>query len=104
MRRRMVFAIGPIVAALFAWNSAAQGPEKPVPYKNVGPMEFEKLSKQLKHIILDVRSAEEYAMGHIKGAVNIDVNAADFREKVAKLDKESTYLVHCASGGPLLTP
>ena len=40
----------------------------------------------------------EYAAGHIPGAVNIDVNAPDFQEKVSKLDKTRTYLVHCASG------
>ena len=69
---------------------------KSTPYKNVGPDEFEKLAKQPKHVILDVRTAKEFAAGHIKGAINIDVNAADFQEKVAKLDKGSTYLVHCA--------
>ena len=36
--------------------------------------------------------------GHVPGATNIDVNAADFEEKVAKLDKNKTYLVHCAAG------
>jgi len=45
-----------------------------------------------------VRTKEEYAAGHIAGAVNIDVNAPDFEEKVAKLDKNKTYLVHCAAG------
>ena len=28
----------------------------------------------------------------------MDVNAADFDKKVAELDKNKTYLVHCASG------
>ena len=49
-------------------------------------------------MVLDVRTREEYAAGHIPGAVNIDVNAPDFQEKISKLDKNKTYLVHCAAG------
>lgn len=49
--------------------------------------------------VLDVRTAEEFAEGHIKGAVNIDFNADDFETKIAALDPAKPYLVHCASGG-----
>jgi len=45
-----------------------------------------------------VRTAQEFAAGHIAGAVNLDVTAADFEQKAAALDKSKTYLVHCASG------
>ena len=79
--------------------------EKPTPApatrparKDVGVDEFEKLWKEKKGVVLDVRTAKEYQAGHIPGAVNIDVNAADFDKKVAELDKGKTYLVHCASG------
>ena len=67
-------------------------------FKNVGPAEFEKLSTAKRTIVLDVRTAKEFAGGHIKGAINIDVSAGDFATRVAKLDKDCTYLVHCASG------
>lgn len=90
-----------VAAVLLAWDAGAQAPAKP--YKNVGPEEFEKLAKQPKHVILDVRTPKEFAAGHIKGAINIDVNAADFQEKVGKLDKAATYLVHCAAGGRSVT-
>ena len=40
-----------------------------------------------------------YDTGHIPGAVNLDVDAPDFPEKIGKLDKNKTYLVHCAAGG-----
>ncbi|PYK65644.1 MAG: rhodanese-like domain-containing protein [Verrucomicrobia bacterium] len=68
------------------------------PFKNVGVAGFEKLRANRKNVVLDVRTREEYAAGHIAGAVNIDVNAPDFAEKVAKLDKNKTYLVHCGAG------
>lgn len=49
--------------------------------------------------VLDVRTPEEFAEGHLKGAVNLDFNADDFEEKIAKLDPAKPYLVHCAAGG-----
>ncbi len=50
-------------------------------------------------VVLDVRTPEEYQSVRIAGAVNIDYRAADFAEKLAELDKDKTYLVHCAAGG-----
>ncbi len=49
--------------------------------------------------VIDVRTPEEFAEGHLKGAVNLDFNADDFEEKVSKLDPSKPYLVHCAAGG-----
>ena len=49
-------------------------------------------------VILDVRTPAEYAAGHIEGAVNIDYEAADFRDQVSNLDKVKTYLVYCRTG------
>jgi phage shock protein E len=49
-------------------------------------------------VVIDVRTPAEYAAGHIAGAQNIDVEAADFGSKIASLDKKATYLVYCHSG------
>lgn len=49
--------------------------------------------------VLDVRTPEEYAKGHIAGATNIDFNGDSFKDALAKLDKSKPYLVHCAAGG-----
>jgi len=67
-------------------------------FKNVDVAEFEKLRVDKKNVVLDVRTQKEFEAGHIPGAVNIDVNAPDFPEKVAKLEKNKTYLVHCGAG------
>jgi rhodanese-related sulfurtransferase len=71
---------------------------RPAGRRDVGVDEFEKMWKGKAGVVLDVRTTKEYQAGHIPGAVNIDVNAADFDKKVAELDKGRTYLVHCASG------
>ena len=55
------------------------------------------LEKDANVIVLDVRTAEEYAAGHIDGALNIGIADPDFAEKVAKLDRSATYLVHCTA-------
>lgn len=67
-------------------------------YKNVNVEQFEKMRAQKSNVVLDVRTQKEYDAGHIPGAVLIDFNAPDFEKKVAALDKDKTYLVHCASG------
>lgn len=66
--------------------------------QNVKADQFEKLRKDKSNVVLDVRTPAEYANGHMPGAVNIDFNAPDFEKKVKELDKEKTYLVHCAGG------
>jgi phage shock protein E len=73
------------------------------PFQNANVEQFEKLRADKKNVVLDVRTKKEFDAGHIPGAVNIDVNASDFQEKVAKLDKSKTYLVHCAAGGRSVT-
>ena len=52
-----------------------------------------------KTVIVDVRTAEEFKEGHIKGAKNIDVMSDDFEAQLAKLDKTQPTLVHCQAGG-----
>ena len=66
--------------------------------KLVSVEEFDKLRANKANIVLDVRTPDEFKAGHISGATNIDYTSPDFGEKVAKLDKEKMYLVHCAAG------
>lgn len=48
--------------------------------------------------IIDVRTPEEYALGHIAGSLNIDYYNAGFDEAVGSLDKDGSYLVYCRCG------
>lgn len=49
-------------------------------------------------VVIDVRTPEEYAAGHIAGAENISVEAADFASRISSLDQSAAYLVYCQSG------
>lgn len=50
-------------------------------------------------VVLDVRTPDEFSEGHAKGAINIDVSAADFDKKMKALNKSKKYFVHCQAGG-----
>jgi rhodanese-related sulfurtransferase len=72
----------------------------PDPVMHVNPEQASKLLAENKQAtVLDIRTPEEFAAGHIEGATNIDFNAPDFESKVAGLDKTKPYVVHCGSGG-----
>lgn len=49
-------------------------------------------------VLLDVRTPEEYAEGHIEGSVNIPLQSIEQAESVIK-DKDTPLFVHCRSGG-----
>jgi rhodanese-related sulfurtransferase len=49
-------------------------------------------------VVLDIRTPDEFAAGHLAGATNIDFQGADFQVRLAQLDRDQTYLLHCASG------
>ena len=87
------------LAALFLipFNSG-NAQNKPAAAEHVSPTEAQKLIGEKEVRVLDVRTPEEFAAGHIAGAVNIDFLARDFEQKIAALDKTPRYVVHCASG------
>ena len=49
-------------------------------------------------ILLDVRTREEYASGHIEGSRNLPLDEIDRVDSVVK-DKNAPLYVHCLSGG-----
>lgn len=49
-------------------------------------------------VVIDVRTPAEFAGGHLKGAVNIDVESTTFAATVSKLPTAGTYVVYCKSG------
>lgn len=73
--------------------------KKKAPVTIVTPDEAEKLIKESPGlVVLDVRTPDEFAKGHIKGAKNIDFLESNFEALVAKLDPAKPLLLHCASG------
>jgi phage shock protein E len=48
--------------------------------------------------VIDVRTSEEFASGHVADALNIDVSSGSFEDQVEQLDPAAEYVVYCRSG------
>jgi len=82
-----------MLCSLFGCSSQAEG------FKSLDVDQFEKVIADTNVVRLDVRTAEEFAEGHIDGALNIDVLKSDFKKKATKaLPKGKTIAVNCRSG------
>lgn len=66
----------------------------------LSPKEFQKqVGTDTSAVILDVRTPEEFAEGHIANAQNIDwLNQPKFTSAVKALSHDKTYYVYCRSG------
>ena len=66
--------------------------------QHMAASDFSTAMKAPGTIVLDVRTPAEYASGHLAHAQNIDIEASDFGNQIAALDKNATYAVYCHSG------
>lgn len=62
------------------------------PYKEL-------MDKTPNKTVLDIRTDGEVARGVLPGAIQLDYYAPDFKQKVAKLDKNKPLFIYCAVGG-----
>lgn len=67
-------------------------------FENLSGRAFKDALVKSNGILLDVRTAGEFASGTIKGAKNIDIMSPLFSESVGKLDKNKDYFLFCRSG------
>jgi rhodanese-related sulfurtransferase len=65
--------------------------------KDVSVTEFSKVIEDPSIAVIDVRTPEEFAQGHIAGSVNIDIASSNFISEISQLDKTRTYAVYCRS-------
>ena len=68
-------------------------------YTDLDVAGFEEFTAGPEVAVLDVRTADEYAAGHLPWASNVDWNADGFMEDVSALNpKETPLAVYCRSG------
>ena len=77
---------------------ASAMPAQPTVDYSVPPAEAVAIIETGAHTIIDVRTPAEYEQAHIVGALNIDVEAPDFGERIAELDPDEPYLLYCRTG------
>ena len=82
--------------------ATVQGPAAPVAApsapERVDAARFAEVVTSPGVTVIDVRTPEEFAAGHIEGAVNYNVEGPDFSAQIAGLDPAGTYAVYCRSG------
>lgn len=96
MNQYFAFSLA-VIAFLF--NSCANGQVQST--KTVySAMEFaEKIKEMPNAPLIDVRTAGEFAKGHLQNAKNIDWNGGNFDGQIGTFDKKQPILVYCLSGG-----
>ncbi|WP_019949325.1 rhodanese-like domain-containing protein [Hymenobacter aerophilus] len=60
--------------------------------------EVKKTLREPNTVLLDVRTPEEYATGHLPGSANLDFRSPDLAARLQKLDRNKNYVLYCASG------
>ena len=96
---RKIKRILPFVLSLMLLSSCGTSGGATNSYRQISMDEAVKMMKDEKnYIILDVRRPDEYAEGHIPGAINVP-NEEIGTVKIAELpDKSQLILVYCRSG------
>ena len=87
-----------LIAILFSLSSCAPTHKVRVQYRSLDVEAFEKYIARENVLLVDVRTAEEFAAGHIPGAVNIPNEAIGTDEIPELPDKDQLIMVYCRSG------
>lgn len=98
MKKRLIRIAMLAAFALTTWNCSSNGDSKD--YESMDVYEFDQLvSYGDSVVVLDVRTTEEFAEGHLPNAIQIDVNTGAFRQEALRLlPKDKTIAVYCRSG------
>lgn len=67
-------------------------------FSEIEEKEFIKGIEEDRAVAIDVRTYEEFCLGHISGAINKDVLSGRFSADIQELNKNDAYYVYCNSG------
>jgi thioredoxin 1 len=89
-----------ILLSVLLFTSCTNGQKNSNAKVNLTAPEFATKIKELSNApVVDVRTPDEYAKGHIENALNIDWKGDAFEKQIATLDKSKPVMVYCLSGG-----
>ncbi|HRW50677.1 MAG TPA: rhodanese-like domain-containing protein [Caldilinea sp.] len=88
-------APAPAAPAASAGAAVAAAPEKV--NTKIAPADYQsKFGSGSEHILIDVRTPEEFASGHIPGSVNIPVDSLG--QRLSEVPQDKPVVVYCRSG------
>lgn len=93
MKTTRIMSLFSLLFALFSCQAQDKG------FESLSVEAFRQAIADTTVVRLDVRTAEEFAEGHIEKAINIDVLKSDFEQKATSiLPKDRVIAVNCRSG------
>ena len=96
---RKIKRLLPFVLSLMLLSSCGNAGSSSSGYRQISMDEAVKMMRDEKdYIILDVRRPDEYAKGHIPGAINVPNEEIGTAEIAELPDKSQLILVYCRSG------
>ena len=96
---RIIKKLLPFVLSIMLLSSCGTPGGSSLSYRQISMDEAVKMMKDEKnYIILDVRRPDEYAEGHIPGAINVPNEEIGTAEIAELPDKSQLILVYCRSG------
>ena len=96
---RKIRRLLPFILSLMLLSSCGAPGSSSLGYRQISMDEAVKMMKNEKnYIILDVRRPDEYAKGHIPGAINVPNEEIGTAEIAELPDKSQLILVYCRSG------
>lgn len=96
-----VSVLSVLIFSMLVWGCGAQqsqANDKSNVVIDVNSNTAEELIQENNLIIIDVRTPQEFNIGHIKDAKNINISDKNFRSRIENLDKNATYFVYCRTG------
>lgn len=81
-----------------AWIPFSMAAYAQAPYTSLDVRAFRKLVNKDKALLIDVRTPEEFAAGHIEAAANLDWRAGTLIADLSGIDKTKPVLLYCEGG------
>jgi rhodanese-related sulfurtransferase len=89
-----------LLFAVVCMTSCASVKSARVHFRSLDAATFAKYIEQKDVMLVDVRTAEEYAAGHLPNVErNLDVRSATFFKDYQSLPKDKTIALYCKGGG-----
>jgi thioredoxin 1 len=95
MKKSVLFLLG---AVIFLFSNNLNGQPKPAGTVLPALKFSELINKNPGSALIDVRTPEEFAKGHISNAINIDWKGNDFQTRISMLDKAKPVFIYCLAG------
>lgn len=87
-----------VVAAVSNMNSTSETPSTQTTQtlESISPQAYQSEIASADHVLIDVRTPEEFASGHIAGAVNIPIDTLSGR--LSEVPNDAPVVVYCRTG------